>query len=186
MQLSKLSSGWLFQRHSEQTIKRWVQRLEYFYFVRAWGGHANDGDAFKARFSYADAQDLLHKLGQLGVTLSVIPEGFPRPVVGKKYSAAAYDRFKSEIQRFKNYEQPGHVLVAKHEAFIWVSDDEFEISVAGTKDHNRYEVTEDDFTACVALEKVFHGLGWRNTGNEKVAKSICWLSRATYPELYEA
>ena len=68
MQADKLSSDWLFRRHPEQTVKGWLRQLRYFYFVRAWGGHANDADAFEVGFLFNDRQDMMHKLAQLGFT----------------------------------------------------------------------------------------------------------------------
>lgn len=67
MQIDRLSESRLFQRHPEQTIRRWLGQLQYFYFVRAWGGHANDADAFEVGFIYSDRQDLINKLEHLGV-----------------------------------------------------------------------------------------------------------------------
>ena len=44
MQIEKLPDIWLFELHSKQTIRAWVRQLRYFYYKRAWGGHANDGE----------------------------------------------------------------------------------------------------------------------------------------------
>ena len=35
---------YLFQGHSRGELRAWAQRLRYFRFCRAYGGHANDGD----------------------------------------------------------------------------------------------------------------------------------------------
>lgn len=35
---------YLFARHSRDLLRSWAQRLRYFRFCRAYGGHANDGD----------------------------------------------------------------------------------------------------------------------------------------------
>jgi len=64
MQIEKLSDNWLFERHSKQTIREWLGQLRYYYFKRAWGGHANDGDEFQAAFAFTDRQDLQYKIGQ--------------------------------------------------------------------------------------------------------------------------
>ncbi len=67
MPLEKFSDDHLFRVHSKETVKRWLSQLHYFYYIRAYGGHANDGDAFEAYFTYAGKQDLEKKLSQLGI-----------------------------------------------------------------------------------------------------------------------
>lgn len=52
--MKKLLDSWLFQDHSKETVKNWAGQLKYFYFIRAWGGHANDGDSFTAAFINKD------------------------------------------------------------------------------------------------------------------------------------
>ena len=49
MQIDKLSDNCLFERHSKPTIREWLRQLRYFYFKRAWGGHANETN-FKSHF----------------------------------------------------------------------------------------------------------------------------------------
>ena len=51
--------SYLFERHNEEEIRRWVSSLSYFRFCRAYGGHANDGDHFLAAFRYRDEADFL-------------------------------------------------------------------------------------------------------------------------------
>lgn len=185
MQLEKLSDNWLFQRHDQRKIKAWLRQLRYFYFKRAWGGHANDGDEFQAAFSFTDRQDLINKGGQLGLTLNTIPEDFPRPVTGQPYTADEYDKFKNEIKQFTDLEQPGHAVIFGHKAFIWVHNHSIHITISGTLDNNRYEVTEDDLNVCIELEKQFDRLGWKKTVDKSLEESVCCISQAKYPELYE-
>src|ERR1700709_807937 len=77
MKPDKLSDNWLFQQHAKQTITAWVGKLRYFCFTRAWRVYANDGDAFRVEFSYADKHDLIYKITQLGLTLNTIAVEFP-------------------------------------------------------------------------------------------------------------
>lgn len=184
MQIDKLSDNWLFERHAKQTIKAWLRELRYFYFKRAWGGHANDGDEFQVAFSFADSQDLQNKLGQLGLSLNSMPDNFPRPVIGQPYLADAFKQFKNEIKKFPNLEQPGDSIIFGCKVFIWVHDNSIHITVSGTKDDNRYEVTEDDFKICLELEKHFDHLGWQKIMDQSLEKNVCCISKAKYPELY--
>ncbi|OON68819.1 hypothetical protein [Hymenobacter sp. CRA2] len=184
MALDKLSDSWLFQQHSRATIKEWVNQLRYFCFIRAWGGHANDGDEFRAQLQYADRADLLAKLGRLGIHPNRLPPDFPRPVVGQAYPAAEFKQFKSEIRRFPDLEQPGHVVLFGYRVFMWVTDFAIQLSVSGTRDDNRYEVTEDDFRACRDLERHFDVFGWQQALDRTMQQSVCCISRTRYPELY--
>lgn len=184
MQIEKLSDNWLFERHAQRTIRAWLRQLRYFYFKRAWGGHANDGDEFQVAFSFTDRQDLINKVGQLGLTLNTIPEDLPKPAIGQPYPTDEYNKFKNEIKQFIDLEQPGHSIIFEHKAFIWVHDHSIHISISGTRDDNRYEVTEDDFNVCIQLEKQFDNLGWAKTIDKSLEESVCCLSQAKYPELY--
>jgi hypothetical protein len=184
METEKLSDNWLFERHSKQTIREWLRQLRYFYFKRAWGGHANDEDEFQVAFSFTDRQDLINKIGQLGLTLNIIPDDFPRPVIGQPYSAEEYDEFKNEIKQFKDLEQPRHSIIYGHKVFIWVHDNLIHITISGTRDDNYYEVTQDDLKVCIELEKHFDNLGWQNIIDKSLEKSVCCISQTKYPELY--
>lgn len=184
MQIEKLSDNWLFELHSKQTIREWLSQLRYFYFKRAWGGHANDGDEFQVAFSFTDRQDLINKVGQLGLTLNTIPDDFPRPVKGQSYTADEYTKFKIEIRQFTDLEQPGHKIIFGQKVFIWVHDNSIRISISGTRDDNRYEVTEDDFKVCVDLENQFDNLDWQKYLDKSLEKSVCCISQTKYPELY--
>lgn len=43
-------SRWSFEDHPEAELRCWARRLRLFRFVRAWGGHAIDGDASVAAY----------------------------------------------------------------------------------------------------------------------------------------
>jgi hypothetical protein len=184
MQINKLSDNWLFERHSKQTIREWLSQLRYFYYKRAWGGHANDGDEFQVAFAFMDRQDLLNKITQLGLALKSIPDDFPRPVIGQPYPADEYNILKIKIKQFTDLEQPGYTIIFGNKVFVWVYDYSIQITISGTKDDNRYEVTEDDLKVCIELEKQFDNLGWQKIIDNSLEKSICCISKTRYPELY--
>jgi hypothetical protein len=184
MQIEKLPDSWLFELHSKQTIRAWVRQLRYFYYKRAWGGHANDGDEFQVAFSYSDRQDLINKIGQLGLILNTIPDDFPRPVKHQPYTAEEFNKFKIGIEQFTDLEQPGHSMIFGFKAHIWVRQNSFLITISGTRDDNFYEVTEDDLKVCIELEKQFVHLGWHKYLDKSLEKSVCCISQTKYPELY--
>ena len=184
MEIENLQDGWLFQRHSKQLLSEWVKQLRYFHFIRAWGGHANDGDSFKAAFNYEGRQDLVDRLEQLGVTLEIIPDNYPRLVIGQPYPYEEFEKFKSEIRGHEDLEQPKYRVVFGHSVFIWVSENGIEISVSGTKDGDRYEVSSADFDVCLNLEKDFDGLGWMKFLDKTIEQNVCCISPSRYPELF--
>ena len=185
MQIEKLSDNWLFERHSRQTIREWLGQLRYFYYKRAWGGHANDGDEFQVAFLFTDKEDLLNKIGQLGLTLNVIPNDSKRPIIGLPYPADEYNKFKNEIKQFTDLEQPGKTIIFGKKVFIWILNNSIQIIISGTRDGNRYEVTEDDLNVCIELEKQFDNLGWQTIIDKSLEKSVCCISQTKYPELYK-
>jgi hypothetical protein len=72
--MDQLPFDYLFRRHSPETVRRWVNALRYGYYVRAAGGHANDGDEFWINLKYTDDRDLddiatrLHLAKKEGIT----------------------------------------------------------------------------------------------------------------------
>lgn len=175
MEIKKLSDDWLFQRHSKETIKKWLRQLRYFYLKRAWGGHANDGDEFQVAFLFTDREDLQEKMKQLGVTLHTI---------GDADTAGDSIPLKHEIKQYTDLEQPGHCTIFGQNVFLWVYNNSIHITISGSRDGNRYEVTEDDLKVCIALEKHFDTLGWEKIIDTSLEKNICCISQKNYPELY--
>lgn len=155
MIIDKLSDEWLFQDHSKETIKRWLSELKCFYFIRAWGGHANDGDCFKTQLIYKDQKDLTEKLKKL-------------------LKKSSYDK-KS---------QPGHQKLWGQKVFVWISKESIELSVFNSKGDDPYGVSEEDFKVCKKIEERMHKLGLHSQLDRRIEKSPCCISQSKYPELY--
>lgn len=153
--MDKLSNEWLFQDHSKETIRRWLSQLHCFYFIRAWGGHANDGDCFKTQFAYKDQKDLKEKLKKLLKKTSYSEES-----------------------------QPGYQELWGQKVFIWITKRTIELSVFNSKGGNPYEVSEEDFQICKKIEKHLHKLGLHNQIDHRIEESLSCISQAKYPELY--
>lgn len=182
--MEKLSERWLLQTHDRAALGRWVRGLRYFRFVRAWGGHANDGDSFVAWVRFADRPDLYTKLNQLGVVLHTIPANAPQPEVGRAYTAEEFEQFPVTVQSQPGLEQPGHIKIAGQPVFVWIGEQHIELSVSGMKDGNRYEVSEADFDAARVLEAEFDRLGWPSAYFQDNTESVCWVTPQRYPELF--
>lgn len=155
-----MSETYLFETHSKEELVRWAASLRYFYFLRAWGGHANDGNEFKAGIVFNGREDLVSKLQQLGLTVGTISPDDPQPVTGHAYSYAEYSAFKRAIKAFPDLEHPGRTTVQGMRVFIWVEEGMIAFTRAGLAGDNQYDVSEGDFQACLQLELLFDQLGW--------------------------
>ena len=72
MEQKKMSENWIFRNHPKEELVYWIGELKYFHFIRAIGGHANDGDCFIASIKYYSKEDLILKLKIVGVELQKI------------------------------------------------------------------------------------------------------------------
>lgn len=183
--IEKFRDEWLFQDHSAQEIKNWVKQLNYFYFVRAWGGMNNDGDRFEIQFSYDSKKDLLDLAKNLGVTIKILPKDTPQPIPGISYPAEEFWKFKRVIRRFPDLEQPGTTEINSCPCHIYVGDSSFEISISGNKDGNAYAVTNEDFKVCKKLEEFFDEMNLMSKKNSTIEDNAGCISPKKYPELFE-
>lgn len=169
----RLSDRWLLEQLKGSELKVWIKNLEFFYFFRAWGGHASDGDRFEAHIKFKDKEDLLNKMDQLGVGIKTIP---------KEYSSES-DKPKSKIVDFPELEQPGHATINDVSVFIWVFSNNIVFSISGCADGNRYAVSDKDYKACLEIEKVFKRLDWEKFKNTEVESDICCITEERYGDV---
>jgi hypothetical protein len=142
---------YLFRGHSQRELEEWARSLQVFRFVRARGGHANDGDSLLAVARYSGAADLGAFLAALGVQLNRLPMDAPEPVSGRPYSFEDWSRFPSKISNLRQFEQPKTRGIAGAQAFLWVLPDRVEISLPV----GRYDVTAEDVANARQIEKFF-------------------------------
>jgi len=143
---------WLYEAHSEQTLRAWARRLSIFRFCRAFGGHANDGDQLLAVFVYESIPQLLDVLRQLGIEPVIHATEPPQPEPGKSYPAEEFERFPSLIDGTW-IKQPGHCEIGGMTAFVWCWRGRMSISV-----QSGYCVTEDDAERAASLEPLLAAL----------------------------
>ena len=74
---------YLFHGYSRAELGAWARRLHYFRFVKALGGHANDGDLLLAALHYADNAELRSLLAQFGLPAGPGNEAAPIPSPGR-------------------------------------------------------------------------------------------------------
>lgn len=182
--MQKLPDSYLFKSHTRDTLAAWARQLHYFYFIRAWGGHANEDDTFQAGICFKDKADVLVKLTGLGITPGVIGPYDPQPLPGQSYRGDVLAKFKRAVKKYPDMEQPGLVVIAGQKVFVTVGSTAINFSISGTADDNIYEVSEADFAACLELEKVFDQLNWQYFKDSSFEQMGSCVSPITYPELF--
>ncbi|MFN8368824.1 MAG: hypothetical protein U0Y96_16420 [Candidatus Kapaibacterium sp.] len=185
MQIDKFSDKWLYQDHSKSEIGNWVRHLKYFYFVRAWGGHNNDGDRFMVTFGFDTKENLLEKLDKLGITVNFVPADEPQPIPGVSYPSAEFWKFKILVRQFPDIEQPGNTTINNLPCHVYIGDAYVQISVSGTKDGNNYHVSNSDFEVAKQLELFFDTLLPNLERHFEIENNAACISRTKYPELFE-
>jgi len=184
MDIQRLPDSWLFERHAQEEISRWVNNLKYSYFKRAWGGHANDGDEFILTLHYQHKDDLLGILKRLDIELKSIPVGHPKPVPGKPYTEDEYSVFKSEVRDFPEYEQPKHLDINGAKCFCWIENGNITFTFSGGQDGDPYEVHETDFENCKKVEQFITDQGLAYKVSRDFERSVTCISKARYPDLF--
>ncbi|NMA73139.1 MAG: hypothetical protein GX963_03060 [Bacteroidales bacterium] len=184
VQLDKLGEDQLYENHDQSTLKRWGKSLSFFHYMRARRGHNCEGDTFAAHFTYNGRDDLIHKLNQLGVEVKKVSAEDLVFDPFKSYSFDDLDRIKYTIPGFDDLIQPNQEVIFGYSVHMCVQQDRFEIIVAGTKTGSAYEVTEEDFNICLALEKEFERLNWHQFLDKSIKKQPHCISEYLYPELY--
>jgi hypothetical protein len=64
---NKLSESWIFQDIQRASLISWITSLKYFYFIRAIGGYANDGDAFVCELKFNSQDQVTSILEKIGI-----------------------------------------------------------------------------------------------------------------------
>lgn len=174
----------MFRQHTKETVADWARRLRYFYFIRALGGHANDGDAFQAGILFDDRNDLERKLAKLSISPGVISPDDPQPVPGQSYPGTEYAKFKVAVYAFPDMEQPGMVSIGGQKVYLTIGKATMNFSISGISDGNLYEVSEADFQSCLQVEKAFDSLQWQQFKDVSLEQSTSCVSPTSYPEFY--
>lgn len=139
----------LFASHSRRTLRAWAKRLRLFRFVRAVGGHANDGDELVVAYRYQTEEELFAFCAGLGIELTRHTSPPPQPQVGVSYSGEEFARFPSLIHGSEWIEQPGHCAIAGEPAFAFCVGQQIRISLS-----DNYAVTAAQVTSAEAIEKL--------------------------------
>ncbi len=169
---------YLFESHSEETLRAWAKRLRLFRFFRAYGGHANDGDSLDVAYRYGSTAELRSFFEFVGVPLVAYEAMPPQPEPGKSYPGDEFARFPSLIPGTQWIAQPKHCDVGSHRVFIWCERGQIKLSV-GTD----YQVTERDVAAAELVEQRLLGAPLERV--DPAFDTINYVCPKYYPEYFE-
>lgn len=145
--------SYLFEQHSEETLKAWARKLSVFRFVRARGGHVGDGDRLEVVFRYGSTDQLLSFFRRVGVEPVIHPGEPPQPVPGTPYPGDATMAFPSLIPGTAWIEQPRRCTILGIDVFMWCSNRLINISI-GTD----FDVTGENVDRAACLEPLLTAL----------------------------
>jgi hypothetical protein len=168
---------YLFEEHSESELRAWAQRLKFFRFFRAQGGHVNDGDSLDVAFAYRTTSQLKAFLRDLGVEVVRFDAKPPQPELGISYAADIFAEFPSLISGTTWLKQPGHCKVMGIHAFIWCAADRVKISIGAD-----YRVSEQNVIDAERLELVLDGVALERIDPPRDSKN--YICPRHYPDFF--
>jgi hypothetical protein len=169
---------YLFQDHAEDTLRAWARRLRLFRFVRAAGGHANDGDSLLVVYGYRSEAELRGFFDGFGMRLVHHATRPPQPTPGVPYTWEQTRAFPSLIAGTEWIEQPGHCQLAGQAAFVWCSDRQIQLSL-----QQGFDVTEADISRAEIVERALQEVQLERV-DPPVARKHC-VCPAYYPAFFE-
>ncbi len=181
-----ISTIQLTRYYDIDTISKWINELNIFYFYQSKGGIGDDnGQSFKTSIKYTDKEDLLDKLKQLKIDIQTIPEDAPKPIKGQAYTSTEYALFKTGIKRFPDIEQPKNCELFGQKCFVYVFNDFIELSVSGHGSEQQVKswlVSDKDFKVCKTLEQEICKLKLASDIDREVEKDKRYISKTFYKE----
>ncbi|WP_306476573.1 hypothetical protein [Methyloversatilis sp.] len=139
---------YLFESHSEATLRSWAKRLQKFRFCRAYGGHVGGGDTLKVCYVYNDVSDIQSFFTAVGVPLVVHAKRPAEPEVGVSYRGDVFASFPHLIAGTSWVEQPRQCLIAGQTVFAWCEGNRITLSIS-----TGYEVTESNVEEAGIVER---------------------------------
>ena len=177
MNLDERKQAYFFERHSIDEVRSWNQRLNYFRYFRAYGGHANDRDSLDVAIAHQGGGDLLTVLEQLGIHPKRYSLAPPQPEAGVSYPHTEFEKFPSLIPNTRWIEQPGHTVIAGLPVFVWCHDDRIMISPK----NESYDIGDSIVRAAEEIELHLTGLADRIIDPPKDTEH--YLCVAKHPKL---
>jgi hypothetical protein len=169
---------YLFEEHSEAELRSWAKRLKFFRFFRAYGGHANDGDALNVAFAYQTTSELESFLTDLGIEIVMFDVEPPQPELWVSYCGDVLSKFPSLISGTTWMEQPGHCKIMGVAAFVWGYADRITISLS-----EDYKVSEKTVVDAEKIEIALAGTSLQRVDPPKDTKNC--ICPKYYPDYFQ-
>ena len=163
-------SRYYYERHSAEELSDWSNRLSMFRYVRAIGGHANDGDSLEIKFEYNSIEELTNFFEFIGVSLMHHEQEPPQPERGRSYPSAEFNKFPNLIQGTQWINQPSHSEIEGIPVHIWCTHDEIRISASPRS----YDVNNSHVENAEHLEKLLIDSPLKVIDPPKPAKNYLW------------
>jgi len=163
-------SRYFYERHSAEELGDWSNRLSMFRYVRAIGGHANDGDSLDVRFEYNSIEELTNFFEFIGVPLIHHEQEPPQPERGRSYPSAEFNKFPNLIQGSAWINQPSHSEIEGIPVHIWCTNDEIRISASPRS----YDVDNSHVESAKHLEKLLINSQLKVIDPPKPTKNYRW------------
>jgi len=143
-------AAWFFRTHGREELARWTASMRFFRFVRAIGGHANDGDTLEVALRFDSEGDLIALATGLGIVLREVPA--VRDERRKRaHRTREFDELPCRIDGHPRYLQPCLVELDGVQCFAWIYPGSLVLRLSGAAG-DPYEVTEDDVRGALLLE----------------------------------
>jgi hypothetical protein len=139
---------------SEEFLKSWAKQLDYFRYVIAPGGHANDIDELILALQYTGENDLVEILDDLQIQYKRYPEKPPQAEPGKTYTAEEFDKLPPLILGTRWLEQPGWQMMDSVPIFVWCANGTIKISIVGPQEKG-WVIGQAEFENAKRLEQHF-------------------------------
>lgn len=140
--------AYLFENHSLETISGWYERLKFFRYFRAYGGHANDGDSLDLAIRYEGESELIGIFVMLGIEPVRYESEPEQPLPGQSYPGAEFARFPQLVPGTRWIRQPGRLSIVGAEAHVWCYRDHVLVSAGPAS----YLVSEETVRAAESIE----------------------------------
>ena len=139
---------------SEDLIKDWAKRLNFFRYVKASGSFGDDIDELVLALRYAGEHDLIRLFQDLHVPYKRHSSKPPQPEPGRGYTSAEFAQFPSLIAGTNWIEQPVWQTIHSVTVSVWCTIDMARFTIVGPREKN-WVITQIEFENAERLERIF-------------------------------
>lgn len=182
MYLDKFDDNKIFSHNSREEIIKWVNKMKYFYFIKARRGHNCEGDRLSLFLSFKDNLEMHSLLHILGINLERAKQDAVKFDHFGDITIENLDKICYVIPNLPQYLQPQEVTVFDVPVFVWIQDNIIEIAISGA-DGNNYRVTENDFNNAMTIEANTNLIKLKPFLDNNIAKQPYCINLTNYPEL---